>query len=113
MQGHRPRPFDPVPWMDHAACRGVEDGPELFVPVGSEGSPAVDAQYATCRRICAVCPARPSCLEYALEHRERFGMWGGLTPDERRIEAARRTRLATHAARRSARIAAARVTADA
>ncbi|MFM9590761.1 WhiB family transcriptional regulator [Streptomyces scabiei] len=36
------------------------------------------------KRLCAVCPVRPQCLEYALTHDEREGIWGGHTIDERR-----------------------------
>jgi WhiB family redox-sensing transcriptional regulator len=30
------------------------------------------------------CDVRGECLEYALEHDERFGIWGGLSERERR-----------------------------
>jgi WhiB family redox-sensing transcriptional regulator len=30
------------------------------------------------------CPVRAECLAYALEHDERFGIWGGLSERERR-----------------------------
>lgn len=36
------------------------------------------------KRTCATCPVRDACLQHALEHDERFGIWGGLSPDERR-----------------------------
>lgn len=34
---------------------------------------------------CRQCPASGACLDYALAADERFGIWGGTTPDERRI----------------------------
>lgn len=40
--------------------------------------------YNEAREICASCPVRLECLEFALARKERFGMWGGLTPIERR-----------------------------
>jgi WhiB family transcriptional regulator, redox-sensing transcriptional regulator len=33
--------------------------------------------------VCAGCPVRAACLEHALRTRERFGVWGGLTEEER------------------------------
>ena len=35
---------------------------------------------------CQDCRIRPACLEYALEAKEKFGVWGGMTPDERAKE---------------------------
>jgi WhiB family redox-sensing transcriptional regulator len=34
--------------------------------------------------ICASCPVRGECLEYALRTNESLGVWGGLTEDQRR-----------------------------
>lgn len=42
-----------------------------------------DTQYiAQARRICADCPVRAECLEYALEFpaADMHGVWAGLTP---------------------------------
>jgi WhiB family transcriptional regulator, redox-sensing transcriptional regulator len=62
-------------WRDRAACRGID--PDVFYPVSDEDADAAKA-------ICAVCPVRESCLEYALANRERDGVWGGATERERR-----------------------------
>ena len=62
-------------WRDRAACRGLD--PEIFYPASDE-----DADVA--KSICAECPVRESCLEYALANRERDGVWGGATERERR-----------------------------
>jgi hypothetical protein len=40
--------------------------------------------YNEARSICSECPIKERCLDYAMEHRIRFGMFGGLTPIERR-----------------------------
>lgn len=40
--------------------------------------------YEEARAICSECPIREDCLDYAMENRIRFGMFGGLTPIERR-----------------------------
>ena len=70
-------------WVDQAACAGVD--PDLFFP--DRGASLADA-----RRVCAGCPVRAECLEYALEAGEKFGVWGGTSEKERR--AMRRQRLA-------------------
>ena len=62
-------------WRDQAACRGLD--PDIFYPVSDE-----DADVA--KAICAACPVREACLEYALANRERDGVWGGATERERR-----------------------------
>ena len=36
------------------------------------------------RRICADCPSKSPCLEYALSHRIDHGVWGGTSERERR-----------------------------
>jgi WhiB family transcriptional regulator, redox-sensing transcriptional regulator len=62
-------------WRQRAACRGVD--PDIFYPVSEE-----DAEEA--KAICEACVVREACLEYALAHRERDGVWGGATERERR-----------------------------
>jgi WhiB family redox-sensing transcriptional regulator len=68
------------PWRAFAACIDADD--RLFFAPGESGE-AVETT-APARRICAGCPVKSDCLEYALETNQRFGIWGGLTPDERR-----------------------------
>jgi WhiB family redox-sensing transcriptional regulator len=62
-------------WMARGNCR---DGvPARFFP-----SDGVGVDHA--RRICATCPVREPCLEYALEQRIDHGVWGGASERERR-----------------------------
>lgn len=65
----------PPVWRQRAACRGVD--PDIFYPVSDD-----EAEEA--RAICRSCPVTESCLEWALAHRERDGVWGGATERERR-----------------------------
>jgi WhiB family redox-sensing transcriptional regulator len=74
-------------WAAKGACRHSD--PELFFPVAASG-PAL-GELARARQVCAGCPVRGQCLDYALETGQDFGVWGGLTEDERR--AIRRRRL--------------------
>ena len=48
-----------------------------------EGDVAVP-QIAAAKSICAACPVLAQCLDFALEARQDYGVWGGLTEDERR-----------------------------
>lgn len=51
----------------------------------------VERENAAAKRVCAGCPVREKCLDFALKDRtERFGVWGGMTYDERKREARRR-----------------------
>ncbi|WP_331720682.1 WhiB family transcriptional regulator (plasmid) [Streptomyces sp. NBC_01178] len=59
------------------ACAGKD--PELFFAHGLSVP-----QIARAKVICARCPLMASCLEGALERGEEYGVWGGLTEDERR-----------------------------
>lgn len=68
-------------WTERAACRGLD--PELFYPVGSSG-PAVE-QVDAAKAVCAGCPVRTECLDWALRTGEAHGVWGGTTPEERRF----------------------------
>ncbi|MEO6881449.1 MAG: WhiB family transcriptional regulator [Mycobacteriaceae bacterium] len=61
-------------WVARAACREV-DPERLFV----EGAAQREATV-----ICRSCPVQLECLADALDHREPFGVWGGLTERERR-----------------------------
>ena len=62
-------------WQADALC--AQTDPEAFFP--EKGGSTREA-----KRICQGCEVRDECLEYALAHDERFGIWGGLSERERR-----------------------------
>jgi WhiB family transcriptional regulator, redox-sensing transcriptional regulator len=62
-------------WQERALC--AQTDPEAFFP--EKGGSTREA-----KRICTTCEVRSECLGYALEHDERFGIWGGLSERERR-----------------------------
>ena len=76
-------------WQEEANCLGVD--PDLFFP--ERGASTREA-----KAVCRSCEVRVDCLEYALAHGEKFGIWGGLSERERR----RIRRQRAQAARRSA-----------
>lgn len=62
-------------WHLQAICREV-GGDTWFPDAGGSTREA--------KRICADCPVRLQCLNYALKRNEPFGIWGGLSERERR-----------------------------
>lgn len=62
-------------WQERALCSQTD--PEAFFP--EKGGSTREA-----KRICSRCEVKVECLEYALGHDERFGIWGGLSERERR-----------------------------
>jgi WhiB family transcriptional regulator, redox-sensing transcriptional regulator len=78
-QPRHPTPAPPAPplaaWRDEAACRGTDLA--LFFPDrGESAGPA--------RQICASCPVRRPCLDYAIGQGITSGIWGGLADRDRR-----------------------------
>uniref|UniRef100_UPI003F493FC8 WhiB family transcriptional regulator n=1 Tax=Nocardia suismassiliense TaxID=2077092 RepID=UPI003F493FC8 len=66
---------DDEDWQERALC--AQTDPEAFFP--EKGGSTEGA-----KRICQACEVREQCLQYALDHQERFGIWGGLSERERR-----------------------------
>ena len=67
------------PDLTRGLCREI--GIEFFFPE-DKGS-GVDI-YRYSRKICDSCVVKNKCLEWAVKH-EAFGMWGGTTPQERKL----------------------------
>jgi WhiB family redox-sensing transcriptional regulator len=67
--------LEPPAWFIDALCAQVDN--DIFFPDKGESTRAP-------KSICAACPVRNECLEYALTHNERYGVWGGLSERERR-----------------------------
>jgi WhiB family redox-sensing transcriptional regulator len=62
-------------WRRQAACRDTDTG--LFFPES-------DDDAAAALSLCAECPVRDACLEFALTTNQADGIWGGTTETERR-----------------------------
>ena len=62
-------------WQERALC--AQTDPEAFFP--EKGGSTREA-----KKVCLGCDVRADCLDYALAHDERFGIWGGLSERERR-----------------------------
>lgn len=73
-EGVAQRGTPPVTRHNDIACRDAK--PEVFFPPPG-GSP-MDALA-----ICASCNHRQECADWAVDTRQRFGIWGATTPAER------------------------------
>jgi WhiB family redox-sensing transcriptional regulator len=66
---------DDQDWRERALC--AQTDPEAFFP--EKGGSTREGKL-----ICSRCEVRADCLQYAMDHDERFGIWGGLSERERR-----------------------------
>ena len=88
----------PTDFFDDAACRDADTS--VFFPTS-------EADAGPAKAICAGCPVREQCLEFALEIRPSDGVWGGMTPIERHRAVRRRQKAARKERERANRTAAA------
>ena len=70
-------------WRMHAACAGWPI--DLFY--GDESDVVMTSQA---QRLCERCPVRADCLNDAMTHNDPYGIWGGMTPEQRRWSRYRR-----------------------
>jgi WhiB family transcriptional regulator, redox-sensing transcriptional regulator len=62
-------------WRMLGACRGLDAS--IFYPDNDD-----EAEVA--KQVCQECSVQQACLEFALQRREKVGVWGGATERERR-----------------------------
>jgi len=68
-------------WQLEGSCR-EEDTEVFFHPEGERGSARVRREQAA-KAICARCPVIAACAAHSLAVREPYGVWGGLSEDDR------------------------------
>ena len=68
-------------WQIHSACRGV-DSTVFFHPDFERGVQRA-TRDATAKTLCHSCPVITQCRTHALQTREPYGIWGGLTAQDR------------------------------
>lgn len=73
--------LDEWEWQYAGKCR--EADPNLFFHPENERGYARKRRAESAKSFCRRCPVRESCLTHALSMREPFGVWGGLSEDER------------------------------
>lgn len=67
-------------WREQAAC--IDQNPELFFPTGITGSALQQLEQA--KKVCSDCAVREDCLRWAMELGQDYGVWGGVSEEERR-----------------------------
>jgi WhiB family redox-sensing transcriptional regulator len=83
----------PGDWRQRAACIHYVGEVDFF--------PARGESVREAKAVCAICPVREECLEYALETNVLCGVWGGLSERERRQVRRDRARARRHSAERA------------
>ena len=68
-------------WQLNAACRGM-DSDVFFHPEGERGAER-ENRIARAKAVCSTCSVLNACRLYSVKVREPYGVWGGLSEDER------------------------------
>ncbi|MFM2189582.1 MAG: hypothetical protein RLZZ452_1538 [Pseudomonadota bacterium] len=78
--------FPDLPLLPEASCKDIIN-PDMFFPETRQ-------ERAKClpiiRTLCAGCPVRKECLDYAIKNRIPDGWWGGLSPSQRGMKNTRK-----------------------
>lgn len=67
-------------WRLDGACR--DQDPELFFPFAANG-PEDTAGERRAKAVCRDCPVRATCLRFALDTAQKYGVWGGASEYDR------------------------------
>jgi len=90
----QPRPIaSDWQWQESAACRELPS--EMFFHPEGERGPRRKNRENAAKAICSACPVLTACREQALRLAEPYGIWGGLSEDDREIILETRTPLIT------------------
>jgi len=77
-----PRPVaDEWEWQYQGSCRELPS--EMFFHPDGERGPRRRNRENTAKAICASCPVIAACRTHALAVQEPYGIWGGLSEDDR------------------------------
>lgn len=81
-----------LPWRELGACFDTDSN--LFIPpTAAIENMRHQADYTSALLFCSLCMVTQECLDFALEYHQDFGVWGGLTPQQRTTLRRRRRRL--------------------
>lgn len=71
-------------WRENASCHALPKS--VFFEYNSVSIPFSKRRHfkGIAVRTCDKCPVRGECYEFAVKNNEQFGIWAGLTPDERK-----------------------------
>ena len=77
-----PQPIaDHWDWQYEGACRTLPS--EMFFHPDGERGPRRRNRENAAKAICATCPVLIQCREHALAVQEPYGIWGGLSEEDR------------------------------
>ena len=76
-------------WQFQGACRGKD--PEMFFHPENERGPRRRNRENAAKAICATCPVLKMCRDHALANQEPYGIWGGLSEDDRALILSRKS----------------------
>ena len=68
-------------WQYKGACRDLD--PEMFFHPDGERGPRRRNRENAAKAVCASCPVIAACRAHALAVQEPYGIWGGLSEDDR------------------------------
>ena len=68
-------------WQFEGACNGVETN-DFFLEDDMRGAKKRNRQVNAIA-ICNTCPVKQQCLDHALNVPEVYGVWGGMTEEQR------------------------------
>lgn len=85
-------------WQALGACRGLQTA--MFFHPEYERGPAREHRESQAKAVCSRCPVLEQCRRHALQVHEPYGIWGGLSAEERKslLRAERRHSTVTEAA---------------
>lgn len=72
-----------IDWRSQAACAGLNTS--IFYADEEERGERAYLRTLGAKAVCAGCPVRKPCLDYALGTAQKYGIWGGTTYQERRL----------------------------
>jgi WhiB family redox-sensing transcriptional regulator len=70
-------------WQYKGACRDLD--PEMFFHPDGERGPRRRNRENAAKAVCASCPVIAACRAHALAVQEPYGIWGGLSEDDRAV----------------------------
>ena len=70
-------------WQYKGACRDLD--PEMFFHPDGERGPRRRNRENAAKAVCAACPVIAACRAHALSVQEPYGIWGGLSEDDRAV----------------------------
>jgi WhiB family redox-sensing transcriptional regulator len=74
-------------WQFEGACNGIETD-EFFLEDNMRGK-TKRIREVNAIAICNTCPVKQQCLDHALSVPEVYGVWGGMTEEQRHLLAKR------------------------